>query len=158
MAASQFMFDLSSIILETCSVEEIKSCSCVTSVTTEKSPQATPTSKDAPTLALPYLASPNLAVAPPRRGLEKSPPVPHPQGKTLTLAVEDGWEMKYADLLLKGGLGWDNSGIVVKGILARDGDRRKVVDRLARLDKGKAGSSHQWIVAVNHIKGGPILK
>ena len=105
---------------------------------------------------LPHLSLPNLVVAPRRESLTKTPPLPPPRRRGSTPAAQDEWEMKYTDLQLKGGLGWDNSGRVVQGILARDGERRKVFDRMTRLEMGQAGSSHQWIVAVKHIKGGPI--
>ena len=135
------------------SKEELTLSTCVTLLTTEKVPHAAPTLGDIPTPSPPHLAPSNLVVAPPRECNEKTLPLLDPRGRRLTTAEEDEWEMRYTDLLLKEGLGWDNSGKVVLGILASDSGRRKIVDRLARLKRGQAGSNHQWIVAVKHIKG-----
>ena len=60
--------------------------------------------------------------------------------------------MTYADLLLKGGLGWGNSGIVVQGVLTKD-KGRKAIERVARLEIAQGEGCEQWTVAVKCVKG-----
>ena len=127
--------------------DEITPYSCATRV--ELHPQAPPTSDDPPTPSVPHLAPPNLVVPLPNECPEKSPPLPPPRGR----GTEDKWEMSYANLLLGQGLGWGNSGIVVKAIVIKDDYNQSVVDRLARLTMVPGGSGHQWIVAVKRTKG-----
>ena len=135
--------------------EEVAPYSCSTLVVAEIHPQPPTTLKDAPTPLPQDLAPPNLVVAQPSECHETpTPPLPPPRNKDQP--TWDEWEMTYADLLLKGGLGWGNSGIVVQGILAKDKDR-KAIERVARLEMAQEGGCEQWTVAVKCVKGASVL-
>ena len=82
---------------------------------------------------------------------ETPPLLPPPRGRGL--ARGDSWEMSYANLCLGQGLGWGNSGIVVKAELATDVDNQEFINRLARLEKNEGDDSDQWTVAVKRIRG-----
>ena len=112
-------------------------------------PRAPPTSEDPPTSSLPHLAPPNLVVDLPSECPQKLPTLPPPRGRGLRR-----WEMSYANLWLGQGLGWGNTGVVVKAILIKDDYNQRVVNRLARLEKSQGGGEHHWMVAVKRIKGG----
>ena len=114
-------------------------------------PQAPPTSEDPPNSSLPRLAPPNLVVAMPTECPQKTLTLPPPRGRGLRR-----WEMSYANLWLRQGLGWGNTGVVVKATLIKDDYNQRVVNRLARLEKSQGGGEHQWMVAVKRTKGGCI--
>ena len=136
------------------SSDEITPYSCATLAKVH--PPPSPTLEDPPNPSLPHLAPPNLIVDLPRECPERPPPLlPPPRGRGLDRG--DSWEMSYANLLLEEGLGWGNSGIVVKAILAKDKDNKVIGKRLARLAMGQGGTGHQWIVAVKRTKGGSIM-
>ena len=133
--------------------DEITPYSCATLV--EVHPQAPPTLEDPPNPSLPSLALPNLVVALPSECPEKPPPLlPPPRGRGLTKG--DMWEMRYADLRLRHGLGWGNSGVVAKATLAKNEYNCRAVNRLARLEKRQGGGDHKWKVAVKRTKCEPM--
>ena len=129
--------------------EGIAPYSCITLA--EVHPQAPPTSEDPHTPSVPHLAPPNLVVDLPSERPETPPLLPPPRGRGL--AKGDSWEMSYANLCLGQGLGWGNSGIVVKAELATDVDNQEFINRLARLEKNEGDDSDQWTVAVKRIRG-----